>query len=114
MSHNYTNLLTHVIFSTKNREPLITAGLHDDLLAYVGGIVREIGGVLRAANARSVATVSYLLTVGFFPATCSGCLGITSQSNILSPAKLAAGGSAGPTLDELFQRTYNCTRWSTW
>jgi putative transposase len=52
MSHTYTNLLTHVIFSTKNREPLITAGLHDDLLAYVGGIVREIGGVLRAANAK--------------------------------------------------------------
>ncbi len=52
MSHTYTNLLTHVIFSTKDREPLITAALHDDLLAYVGGIVREIGGALRAANAR--------------------------------------------------------------
>jgi REP element-mobilizing transposase RayT len=52
MSHTYTNLLTHVIFSTKDREPLITAALHDDLLAYAGGIVREIGGALRAANAR--------------------------------------------------------------
>jgi REP element-mobilizing transposase RayT len=52
MSHTYTNLLTHVIFSTKDREPLITAALHDDLLAYIGGIVREIGGALRAANAR--------------------------------------------------------------
>jgi len=52
MSHTYTNLLTHVIFSTKDREPLITAALHDDLLAYLGGIVRELGGALRAANAR--------------------------------------------------------------
>jgi REP element-mobilizing transposase RayT len=52
MSHTYTNLLTHVIFSTKEREPLISAALHDDLLAYLGGIVRELGGTLRAANAR--------------------------------------------------------------
>ncbi|MGD0460822.1 MAG: hypothetical protein ABSC21_24155 [Terriglobia bacterium] len=46
MSHTYTNLLIHVIFSTKDREPLITAALHDDLLAYLGGIVRELGGAL--------------------------------------------------------------------
>ena len=52
MSHTFTNLLTHVIFSTKDRQSLITAALHDDLLAYLGGIVRELGGVLRAANAR--------------------------------------------------------------
>jgi REP element-mobilizing transposase RayT len=52
MSHTYANLLTHVIFSTKDREPLITPTLHDDLLAYLGGIVRELGGALRAANAR--------------------------------------------------------------
>jgi len=52
MSHTYTNLLTHLIFSTKDRAPLITAPLHDDLLAYLGGIVRELGGALRAANAR--------------------------------------------------------------
>jgi REP element-mobilizing transposase RayT len=52
MSHTYTNLLTDVIFSTKDREPLITAALHDDLLAYLDGIVRELGGALRAANAR--------------------------------------------------------------
>ena len=52
MAHTYTNLLTHVIFSTKDREPLITAPLHDDLLPYLGGIVRKLGGALRAANAR--------------------------------------------------------------
>jgi REP element-mobilizing transposase RayT len=52
MSHTYTNLLTHVIFSTKDREPLVTGALRDDLLAYMGGIVREIGDALRAADAR--------------------------------------------------------------
>jgi len=52
MAHTYTNLLTHVIFSTKDREPLIIPAVHDDLLAYMGGILRELGGALRAANAR--------------------------------------------------------------
>jgi hypothetical protein len=28
-------LLTHVIFGTKDRAPLITAPLHDDLLAFL-------------------------------------------------------------------------------
>jgi hypothetical protein len=43
MSHTYTNLLTHIIFSTKDHAPLITASLHDHLLAYMGGILRERG-----------------------------------------------------------------------
>ena len=41
-----------MIFSTKDREPFITAAFRDDLLAYLGGIMRELGGALRAANAR--------------------------------------------------------------
>jgi putative transposase len=52
MTHTYTNLLTHVVFSTKDRKPLIIPALHDDLLAYVGGIVRELGGANRVAAAR--------------------------------------------------------------
>ena len=52
MSHTYTNLLTHVIFSTKDRAPIITAVLHDDLLAYLGGIVRELGGAPRRTDDR--------------------------------------------------------------
>ncbi|HUZ45860.1 MAG TPA: IS200/IS605 family transposase [Terriglobia bacterium] len=50
MAHTYSNLLTHVIFSTKGREPLITPGLKTDLAAYLGGIVRELGGKVVAAN----------------------------------------------------------------
>jgi REP element-mobilizing transposase RayT len=52
MATTYSKLLYHIIFSTKNREPLISPGLRDDLYAYIGGIVRarksvllEIGGM---------------------------------------------------------------------
>ena len=44
MTHTFSNLLTHVIFSTKDRFPLISSELKPDLLAYMGGIVRELDG----------------------------------------------------------------------
>ena len=44
MSHTSTNLLIHLIFSTKDRSPLITPDIEPDLHAYLGGIIREIGG----------------------------------------------------------------------
>jgi REP element-mobilizing transposase RayT len=44
MAHTFTNLLTHVIFSTKDRLPCIKADLKPKLLAYIGGIVREVRG----------------------------------------------------------------------
>ena len=50
MAHTYANLLTHVIFSTKDRQPLISRDLKPDLLAYMGGIVRELQGKCVAAN----------------------------------------------------------------
>jgi REP-associated tyrosine transposase len=50
MAHTFSNLLTHVIFSTKDRESLITPDLKSNLLAYTGGIVREIGGKEIVAN----------------------------------------------------------------
>jgi REP-associated tyrosine transposase len=50
MAHTFANLLTHVIFSTKDREPLIAPDLKPDLMAYMGGIIRELGGKAVAAN----------------------------------------------------------------
>jgi len=44
MAHTESNILLHVIFGTKNRGPLITAEIGAGLFAYLGGIVREIGG----------------------------------------------------------------------
>ena len=50
MSHTYTNLLTHVIFSTKDRRPDLGPDLRPSVFAYVGGIVRELGGTALAVN----------------------------------------------------------------
>ena len=44
MSGTYTNLLYHVIFSTKDRIPWIEPSFRKDLYRYMGGIVRELGG----------------------------------------------------------------------
>ena len=46
MPNTYTNLLYHIVFSTKERAPLITDDLKDELYKYIGGIIREEGGVL--------------------------------------------------------------------
>jgi hypothetical protein len=46
MAHTFANLLTHVIFSTKDRQPLLTPDLRTDLLGYMGGIVGNIHGKL--------------------------------------------------------------------
>jgi putative transposase len=50
MGHTSTNLLAHIIFSTKQRAPLIITEIEPDLHAYLGGIIREIGGVALAIN----------------------------------------------------------------
>lgn len=41
MAHTYTNLLIHYVFSTKNREKIITVKLQNRLWSYMGGIARE-------------------------------------------------------------------------
>ena len=50
MPHNFTNLLTHIVFSTKERFPFIDAALRHDLHAYLGGIVRELKGTPLIVN----------------------------------------------------------------
>jgi len=46
MANTYTNLLYHIIFSTKDRIPLITDDLREELYKYMGGIVRGEKGIL--------------------------------------------------------------------
>jgi putative transposase len=50
MPQSYTNLLYHVVFSTKNREPLITSECETRLHDYLGGTIRRQGGVALAIN----------------------------------------------------------------
>ena len=50
MGHTYANLLTHVIFSTKDRLPYLQGDGRDDVFAYVGGIIRELKGTALNIN----------------------------------------------------------------
>ncbi len=50
MPQSYVNLLYHIIFSTKGREPLITETHQPRLYEYIGGIVRYQGGIALAIN----------------------------------------------------------------
>ncbi|MFG0265437.1 MAG: IS200/IS605 family transposase [Rhodopirellula sp. JB055] len=42
----FTNLLFHIIYSTKYRKPTIRTEWQDDLYGYIGGIVRDQKGTL--------------------------------------------------------------------
>ena len=42
----FTNLLFHIVFSTKYRKPIIESVWQDQLYGYVGGIIREHKGTL--------------------------------------------------------------------
>jgi putative transposase len=46
MPGTYSQLLLHVVFSTKQRQPWITAEIAGDLYSYMGGIIRGEKGVL--------------------------------------------------------------------
>lgn len=41
MGHTYTNLLKHIVFSTKERRPFLNAEVKPRLFAYMGGIMRQ-------------------------------------------------------------------------
>ena len=43
MGHTYTNLLTHVIFSTKDRIKYLRETHRNEVFSYMGGIARNIG-----------------------------------------------------------------------
>ena len=45
MAHTLTNLLTHVVFSTSGRAPLLADAMRPGVHAYIGGILREMHAV---------------------------------------------------------------------
>jgi len=51
MSATYTNVLIHLVFSTKNRAPLIVESVQEELRKYISGIARGEGGNVIAINA---------------------------------------------------------------
>jgi REP element-mobilizing transposase RayT len=48
MSDAFSNLSVHVVFSTKDRIPLMTKDVRKQLFPYLGGIVRALGGTIIA------------------------------------------------------------------
>ena len=61
MADSYTNLLYHIVFSTKGRRPLITSEYEPLLYDYIGGTVRGVGGISLELN--GTADHVHLLTI---------------------------------------------------
>jgi putative transposase len=45
MASTFTNLLYHIVYSTKYRRNQIDESLREEMYRYIGGIIREHGGV---------------------------------------------------------------------
>jgi putative transposase len=45
MAHSYTNLLYHIVYGTKERQPLIDEVFQPRLYEYLGGTIRGLKGV---------------------------------------------------------------------
>ena len=43
MAHSYTNLLVHVLFSTKNREKRLSAEIRENLFPYLAAVLNDQG-----------------------------------------------------------------------
>jgi putative transposase len=50
MAQSFTNLIYHIVFSMKDRQPLIKDAHQSRLYDYIGGTIRELGGILLAIN----------------------------------------------------------------
>ena len=61
MSRTFSQLFTHIVFSTKGRARLIVPDLKSELYAYLGGLTRELKGKALAVN--GIADHVHLLAV---------------------------------------------------
>ena len=43
MSHTYTNILIHALFSTKDRQPWLVPEIREEAFSYLGGAVNALG-----------------------------------------------------------------------
>ena len=50
MSHTYTNLLYHIVYSTKDRHPWLDATILSRMCEYLGGAIRDEGGIALLIN----------------------------------------------------------------
>jgi putative transposase len=50
MGHSYTNLLYHIVFSTKARHPWLDEDMRPQVFAYLGGLIRAENGIALMVN----------------------------------------------------------------
>jgi putative transposase len=50
MAQSFTNLIYHIVFSTKDRKPLITDAHQSRLYEYISGTIRGLNGISLAIN----------------------------------------------------------------
>ncbi len=53
MGHTYTNILLHLIFSTKDRQPTLAPDLRARLMPYTSAVVANLGGTCLCMNGPS-------------------------------------------------------------
>jgi len=80
MASSLTNLLYHIVFSTKERIPLIHEDLEEPLYDYIGGILRGQRGIL--------------LEIGGMPDHVHILLSLPSTLSIAKALQLIKGGSS--------------------
>ncbi len=50
MAHSFTNLLYHIVFATKGREPWLIDSIRPELLKQLGILIKEEGGIPLIVN----------------------------------------------------------------
>lgn len=78
MPNSYTALYSHIITSTKNREPVLDASIRPQLFDYIGAVCKDRDCVLLAAG--GVADHIHLL-VGRHPKVCESDLVRDAKAN---------------------------------
>jgi REP-associated tyrosine transposase len=53
VSHTYTDILIHAVFSTKDRRPWLNAEVREEVFRYLGGALNQLGGQSLLVNGPS-------------------------------------------------------------
>ncbi|HYG77715.1 MAG TPA: IS200/IS605 family transposase [Planctomycetota bacterium] len=72
MSHTFTNLLTHIVFSTRERRPTMSAPLRSRLFPYMGGIVRDLKSKALIDHVHLVISLSPTIAISDFMSKLKG------------------------------------------
>lgn len=78
MSHTYTSIFLHIVFSTKDRRPYLDCDLSDRLKSYLGGLSRHLGAVALEINGAEdhlhlIVAAPAILSVSEFMQKLKGC-----------------------------------------